>query len=482
MRNNSLNNMVQKYRSYLRRLSGVPQLDGGVNTSFVGNPETTIGSISSLGLDLEQALAISNQLPPHNIAAIGLRRTTATPSMGISIPDQMNHFTDAQIANASNIRYGPGEQLGNKQVNLLHGIPINMEPKQLMHLYQPVESFENMSLQGSEEMSDFLTSPTSLRTSSSSHRDIFHGHQNSSSMMQMPRQGHQLPDSQSQSKMQADISEHMQSRGMSLNENAGGHNLELPSSVGQQLISNENLGRVSDRNAIVMNGRGTSSGGPCIYNPSYLAVSQASSVDFPFCHTMELTGNGFDLASTNGLSSFPSTRMFEVMPAIGNLEGLENGTSLKASSDVVPSYNHFNEHHIKNEDWELQNSNITYDVTQHMNSMTSNPDFIPSALGHQCLIASQHSRQNRITHFSGKGMVSQSAENECGHPESIAQCRNNLVVDSSFSVKAGSLGNINRESMLVNQNFAQEDLINAFLKQVSFCVYHILFNYFPFFA
>lgn len=464
--------MVQKYRSYLRRLSGVPQLDGGVNTSFVGTPETTIGSISSLGLDLQQALAISNQLPPHNIAAIGLRRTTATPNMGISIPDQMNHFTDAQIANASNIRYGPGEQLGNKKVNLLHGIPINMEPKQLVHLYQPVESFENMSLHGSEEMSNFVTSPTSLRTSSS-HRGIFHGHQNSSSMMQMPRQGHQLPDSQSQSKMQVDISEHMQSRGMTLNENEGGHNSELPSSVGQQLISNENLGQVSERNAIVMNGRGTSSGGTCIYNPSYLAVSQASSVDFPFCHSMELTGNGYDLASTNGLSSFPSARMFEVIPAIGNLGGLENGTSLKAANDVVPSYNHFNEHHIKNEDWELQNSNITYDVTQHMNSMTSNPDFSPSSLGHQCLTAGQHGRQNQITHFSGKGMVSQSAENECGHPESIAQCHNNLVVASSFREKAGSLGNINRESMLVNQNFAQEDLINAFLKQVSFCVYHI---------
>lgn len=250
---NSPNNVVQKYRSYLKKANGEPQHQDRVNMSFVDTPETTIGSISSLGLDLQQALAISSQLSTCNIAAIqaGLRTTATT---GISIPGQMNHFTEAQIANASNIRYGPGKQLGKKQVNLLHGIPITMEQKQLMHLYQPVESFENMSLQASEEISNFLTC-------SSSHRD---GHQ-------MPQQGQRLP-------------------------------------VSQRLISNENLGRVS-----VMNGTGTSSGGTCIYNPSYLDVSQASSVDFPCCDSMELPGN------------FSLTRPLEVMPAIGNLEGLENG-------------------------------------------------------------------------------------------------------------------------------------------------------------
>lgn len=102
------------------------------------------------------------------------------------------------------------------------------------------------------------------------------------------------------------------------------------------------------------------------------------------------------------LSSFPLTRMLKALQAIGNSEGLENGTNLKVSTSLIPSYNHFNEHHINNEDWELQNLNITYYVYELYDKQSC---FQSTSLDYQGLMASQHGRQNRTTHFGGKGMV-----------------------------------------------------------------------------
>lgn len=451
---------LQKYRSYLRRLSGVRQHQGGVSTSFGGTPEANC-SISSLDrLDLHKSFVASGQIPPQKIATLqgGFGRTTTSTEMGIFLSDQVNHF-----ANISKLKFGSGEQLNQEQMNLLHGLSTSMEPRQLNDLHQSFKSFGNLNLQVSEGTSGLLCLPTSL-TSSSSHGDIVCGHQSSSLMMQMAQQ-QQHPNAQNQSQIQSDISRELQLQGQLMKDNAGRHDLKLPSSIRQQILSNEIVDQVFRRNETLMNGRGMPLGGSCLNNSSYIALSQASSVDFPFSHSIELPGSGFSLASTDRLSSSTSMGMYrEAIPTTGGLEGLDSNTSLKGSIGFVPSYNHPNElHHIQG--WELENSNLAQNATQLVNSQVSNPDFSLSVLGHQSFIASQNNGLNGGSQSSGNEIVTLRAEHECGNPKSIAQCHNNLLLDSSFKVRAESVPHMRCKNLLLTKNFAQDDLMNELFKQ-----------------
>lgn len=126
---------VQKYRLYLRRLSGVSHHQSGLNNSFMGPSDPNFGSMSSLnGLDL-QALAATGQLPAQSLAMLQAASLGRSPNKsGISMPflDQRNIFSFENPKLRS--RDGQQPQMSNnnnsKQVNLLHGIPtnINMQP------------------------------------------------------------------------------------------------------------------------------------------------------------------------------------------------------------------------------------------------------------------------------------------------------------------------------------------------------------------
>ncbi|XP_077217776.1 two-component response regulator ARR2-like [Tasmannia lanceolata] len=440
---------LQKYRLYLKRVSVVSQNHGGLNTPFVGGPETSFGSISSLdGLDL-QALAVSGQLPPQNLVTLqgGIGRTVNT-GMDMSLVDQMNLFnSDTQISSSSKIRYGPGKQLTNKQVSLLHGLPTTMEPKQLAHLHQPVHSFGNMSLQLSEGSSGFINLSAAIRTGPSSHGDSVNGHQNSSLMLQMTQQRQHLqrqhlPVCQNQSQMQVDMSQQPRLRGQLLNEIAGGG---LPAPIGQPVLSNEIASGVYGRNEAVLNVKGTSSVGACTDIPSYIAVSRPP-VDFPVIHGSQFPGNGFPVTSYTRLSNLASTGMIQT---IGSMEGLD--PNLKGHIGLAQSYDPFN-------------TNITYDATQHVNSVQRSSDFTP-AFGHHGFVAAHKNGHNKNTFIVDKGMVSMRREDVHGNQESIAECHNNVVVDNSSRVKTESMPHLGCENILLNEHFAQEDIMSALYKQ-----------------
>ncbi|KAF7145401.1 hypothetical protein RHSIM_Rhsim04G0231700 [Rhododendron simsii] len=142
---------LQKYRLYLRRLSGVSQHQSGLNNSFMGPSDPTFGSMSSLnGLDL-QALAATGQLPAQSLAMLQAASLGRSPNKsGISMPfmDQRNLFSfenpklrsregqqQPQMSNNSN----------GKQVNLLHGIPTNMNMQPNPHGSQS-SSLMNMQM------------------------------------------------------------------------------------------------------------------------------------------------------------------------------------------------------------------------------------------------------------------------------------------------------------------------------------------------
>ncbi|XP_071690761.1 two-component response regulator ARR2-like isoform X2 [Rutidosis leptorrhynchoides] len=151
---------LQKYRLYLRRLSG-SQHPGGMTAGFIGGPDAGYSSISSLSaLDL-QALAASGQLgqlPPQSLAtlqAAGLGRSNNSKSpISVSLTDQRNIFsfenpksryTEVQSQHLTNINNSSN---GGKQMNLLPGIPTNMEPKQFANLRQSTQhSFGSMNNQ-----------------------------------------------------------------------------------------------------------------------------------------------------------------------------------------------------------------------------------------------------------------------------------------------------------------------------------------------
>ncbi|KAJ0249210.1 Two-component response regulator ARR1 [Hirschfeldia incana] len=116
---------LQKYRIYLRRLGGVSQHQGSLNNSFMTGQDASFGSLPTLnGFDL-QALG---QLPAQSLAqlqASGLGRPSAIVSSkpGSSIVDERSIFS------FDNPKLHP-------QMNLLHGVPTGMEPRQLAGLQQ----------------------------------------------------------------------------------------------------------------------------------------------------------------------------------------------------------------------------------------------------------------------------------------------------------------------------------------------------------
>ncbi|KAG9160595.1 hypothetical protein Leryth_027398 [Lithospermum erythrorhizon] len=139
---------LQKYRLYLRRLSGVSQYQGGLNNSFMGPSDATFGSMTSLnGLDLH-VLAACGQLPVQSLATLqvaALGRSTSKSAASMPALSQINHFS---FAASPKIRFGEGpQQMSNnsKQVRLLDGIPTNMEPKQLANLHS-AQTFARMNV------------------------------------------------------------------------------------------------------------------------------------------------------------------------------------------------------------------------------------------------------------------------------------------------------------------------------------------------
>ncbi|KAA8527406.1 hypothetical protein F0562_034879 [Nyssa sinensis] len=396
--------LLQKYRLYLRRLSGVSQHQSGLNNSFMGPTEAAFGSMASLnGLDL-QALAATGQFPVQSLAtlqAAALGRSTSKSGISMPLVDQRNLFS----FETPKLSFGEGQQqqLGNnsKQMNLLHGIPTTMEPKALANLHQSAQSFGGMNLQVNA-----------------------HGNQSSSLL------GHMA---QPQSRMQM------------VNETNGSQISRLPSSLVQPIMSNGIASRVLARNGMVDNGRGA------VYN----SVTQASSlVDFSVNQNTDLPGNSFPLGNNSGMSSLTSKGVLQE----------EVSSEMKGSRGFVSSYDIFNElHQHKSQDWELQNIGLTFEASQHANRQGS-MDVPPSVLVHQGFSSCQKSRQNRDTSI-GNAMFSAGEESGHGNASNSGHQLNTFLTDNSLRVKAERLPDVSCQNTLFPEQFGQEDLMSALLKQ-----------------
>ncbi|KAI4369544.1 hypothetical protein MLD38_017972 [Melastoma candidum] len=207
---------LQKYRLYLRRLSGVSQHPAGVGNPFLSPQEAAFGPISSLnGLDL-QALVASGQLSTQSLAFQASRFGRSSPKSGISVSvlDQRSMFS----FDNSNLRFGEMQQSqqnpnSNKQTNLLHGIPTNMEPKQLATLQQSAKPFSSFNVQVV----------------------VSQGAPSNGSLIQITQP---------------------QLRGQKLGESSTSHVPRLPANVSQSALQSQVAGEVMLRNGMTENGRG----------------------------------------------------------------------------------------------------------------------------------------------------------------------------------------------------------------------------------
>ncbi|XP_011100813.1 two-component response regulator ARR2 isoform X2 [Sesamum indicum] len=323
---------LQKYRLYLRRLSGVSQHQNGLGSSFMGPPDAPFGPMSSLsGVDL-QALAASGQLPPQSLATIqaaALGRAATKSAIPVPLIDQRNIFSFEN----PKLRFLDGQQQQNnnsKQVSLLHGIPTNMDSKQLATLHQSAQSFGSMNM---------------------------HVHSQASQSNSLLTQMVQPP-----------------SRAQILNEINGSHALNLPSSAGQPVLSQAVPNAVLGQNGIEN-----------VRRPAFTSVSQPSTVvDFSRSQSTEFPENSFSLVSNSGISNLTSKLQDEV------------NSEMKASRGFVPNYDVFNDiNQNRTQDWRLQDVRSTFEAQQHSNGRGS-LDVSSSVLIQQQFSSNQKSGQNRI--------------------------------------------------------------------------------------
>ncbi|XVF62513.1 hypothetical protein PTKIN_Ptkin09bG0014000 [Pterospermum kingtungense] len=398
---------LQKYRLYLRRLSGVSQHQNSLNNSFISPQEATFGPLASLnGLDL-QTLAAAGQIPAQSLAATfqvaALGRSTAKSGLPMPLVDQRNIYFDNP-----KLRSGGQQQHlnNNKQMNLLHGIPTNMEPRQLAGVNHTAQSIGNMKMQ--------VTSHGAQ------------GSQNNSSLMLMAQP---------------------QPRGQILNDTAASHAPRLPSSMGQPISSNGIAANVSTRNGIPENIRAPGPG----YNP----VSQTSSMlSFPMNHASELPGNSFPLGSTPGISGLTSKGAFQE----------DVNSEIKGPGGFMPSYDIFNEwNQHKHQNWEQQNVGMTFDASQHSNLLQGNLDLMQSVLVQQGFSSGQVNGQNRSAAVVSKAMFSTGNSTERVNAQNVNQHLNSLV-DNTLRVKSERVVDASPANLFPD-HFGQEDLMSALLKQ-----------------
>ncbi|KAH0781799.1 hypothetical protein KY290_001397 [Solanum tuberosum] len=394
---------LQKYRLYLRRLSCVSQHQNGLNNSFMGRPDATFGTISSLnGLDL-QAIAAAGQIPAQSLAtlqAAALGRSATKSAISIPLVDQRNLFSFEN----SQVRFPEGQQQlnnSNKQIDLLHGIPTTMEPKQLANLHHPSQTFVGMNMQVN---------------SMAQH--------NNSVVMRMP---------QSQPTAQ-----------MLCGANNGSQASRLPLSMQQSLSSEGIPGAVLARCRIVDNARAS------VYNP----VSQASSmVDFSVNQSKELQNYNFSLGSnSSGMSTLTNRGMLQE----------EANSDIKGSRGFPTNYDIFNDlHQPKLQNWGLQNVGSSFDSSHHP-SIQGTQGLSSQLLLQQGISSTHNNGQNRNGPI-GKPMYTNGEES--GHTNLMGGQQLNSVSRNMLAVKAERFPDADYQSTNFPEQFGQDDLMSAFLKQ-----------------
>lgn len=229
--------------------------------------------------------------------------------------------------------------------------------------------------------------------------------------------------------------------------NNGNQAKSLPLSM-QQFLSSEGIpGAVLSQSRIVNNARAS------VYNP----VSQVSPmVDLSVNQRKELQNYNFSLGSNRaGMSTLSNREMLQE----------EVNFDIKESRHFPSNYDIFNDLHqqSKSQNWGLQNVGSSFDSSHHPSIQGSQG--VPSQLLMQQGISSTHNNGQNRNGPIGKPMYTNGEES--GHTNLMGGPQLNSVSRNTLAVKAERFLDADYQSTNFPEQFGQDDLMSAFLKQVS---------------
>ncbi|XP_052207826.1 two-component response regulator ARR2-like isoform X2 [Diospyros lotus] len=384
-----------------RRKEAARQIE--LRNSFTG-PLEVIGSISSLnGLDL-RALAATGELQSKSLATLlaGPQcKTVNKDGTSTPIANEKNPLTFETPESRFGGFQHPQLNINYKQISLLHGIPTTTNSKQLANLHQSAKYFEQINVQANP-----------------------HGIPGSSVLSQ---------NSQQRSTLQI------------VHDTDGNHLLRIPSSIPRPTLSSEMTSGGLARNEVVENPR----------RAFYSSVSQASSVvNFSINRNAHFPGNSFPLGNNSEMPSFTSKQVFRE----------EGNSEVQAPTGFPPHYDISSglHHQHKSQDWESPNVGFTFDASQQEN-MHGYLDIPSSVLFYQEFSPCQNSILNTNT-SSGKVIFS-AKETGTGNAPNTSQQLSPLLTDNSRRATAVELPDASYQNMVSPEQFIQDDLISALLKQ-----------------
>ncbi|ONK63305.1 uncharacterized protein A4U43_C07F13600 [Asparagus officinalis] len=343
---------LQKYRLYLKRVSG-PQHQGRADSAFSSASDSSFSSVPSLDVVDLQALAASGQLTPLAIMALN------------SGPRSFFN-SNAPFVNSSKMQPAMMHRVNNNQMGLLYGPSASMDSRQMVQAQQIYRAYQNTGHQVSEGAQGLLKLPSPERTSSSFSSGLISAGSSNSFVAQMNPQRQQISLPQHQEQMQIGVQQ--PSRGQFLNRVVVEHDSKISSTLGQQMVSNGVSNNFLVRSGAIINGRP-----PLQVNymnmPPY-AVPRAlySNVQNPH---VSGTVNSSVIANT-----FTGMKQEAITIAQRGVEQIDSINSLKEVKDIVPNYDMFSDfNQSKNQEWKLQNLNLSYESSKQVGTQLSSIDY-----------------------------------------------------------------------------------------------------------
>lgn len=505
---------LQKYRLYLKRLSGVAQQQSGMNSSFGGATEAGVGPMGLLGrLDL-QRLAASGQISPQALVTLPaelLGQVNANNGLGLPNFDRTLLLQAAfHGVNSNPLNRGKfGQPLMNSQGNLLQGLPRSIELKQFSQPQQHIPSFGNMGLPTNDTSAGFSMLQQQLNTGAEVgsvdcgiNNNGACNSQNNAMVMQLIQQQQQHQINQQQQQLQRSAAQQQPGGQLQGSQLQSGQVLNLPSSsiVGPQVLPNEIRGRATlsslanGNSSLGNNITGAPGSGQLnrVPTPAYgLGVTESnasegigrmSTVDYKSQNVHILQGNDYSISSTVCLSSPLTSSDIEGGMNISGIKRLGGISDIVGSPTLSGSGISFgtssglgqNLSQSVRQGWQVQNLSMNQDLSQTATTILS-PCHVQASHRTQGLNvpAVQDPGQARSFGFVGKGpnLSSRLAQN-AGYPGMLSNAQSQvelLGTDSGLRLKDKSASDFGLtpkiESDTLSEHLSSEDLMNLFFKQ-----------------
>lgn len=501
---------LQKYRLYLKRLSGVAHQQSGMNSSFGGSTEASVGSMGLLGrLDL-QRLAASGQISPQALVTLPaelLGQVNANNGLVLPNVDRalllQAAFHGVNPNPLSRVRFG--QPLMNSQGNLHQGLPRSIELKQFSQPQQHIPSFGNVGSPTSDASSGFSMLQQQLNTGavvggvdqiSGINNNGASNPQNNAMVMQsmqlmQQQQQHQI--NQPQQQLQRSAGQQQPGGQLQGSHLQSGQVLNLPSAslVGPQVLPNEIRGRATlsslanGNNITGASGSGQLNRMP---TPAYglgatesnasEGMGRMSTVDYKSQNVHILQGNGYSIPTPACLSAPLTPSDIEGGMSISGIKRLGGISDIVGSPTLSGSGINFgtsnglcqNLNQSGRQGWQVQNVSLNQDLSQTATPLLS-PSHVQASHRTQGLNVPcvQDPGQVRSFGFAGNGQsrLSQNA----GFPRMLTNSQSQgdlLPTDSGLRLKEKSASdfalNPKTECGILSENFPSEDLM-LFLKQ-----------------